>query len=112
MSVSQNITEGTVNTVSAINEYKPGKRLLNFRLLTDDEYPQMYEFTMYDKAIDKHLNKIIQGAKLKVQFNIKSREYNERLYFSLVPWSIESLSAVEPEVSQAVDSDIDEDVPF
>jgi hypothetical protein len=112
MSVSQNITEGTVKSVSQINEYKPGKRLLNFKLLTDDQYPQMYEFTMYDNAIDKHLNKIIESARLKVQFNIKSREYNERLYFSLVPWSIEVLNAVEPEVNQDMDIDIDEDVPF
>jgi len=112
MSVSQNITEGTVKSVSQINEYKPGKRLLNFKLLTDDQYPQMYEFTMYDNAIDKHLNKIIESAKLKIQFNIKSREYNERLYFSLVPWSIEVLDSVEPEVNQDIDIDIDEDVPF
>lgn len=112
MSVSQNITEGTVDSVSEVNQYKPGKRLLNFRVLTDDQYPVMYEYTLFDNAIDKHIDKIIKGVKLKIQFNIKSREFNERIYYSLVPWAIEMLQSEKPAIIEDDNQDMDEDVPF
>lgn len=114
MEVSKNITEGTVNEVSDINEYKPGKKLLNFRLKTDDEYSTMLEFTIFNDKIDKHLPKLVEGNKLKVQYNIKGNDYNGRIYHSLTPWSIELLNGneLEPQVKQDVNRDLDEDVPF
>lgn len=118
MEVSKNITEGTVDSVSEINEYKPGKRLLTFRLKTKDEYPTMLEFTIFNDKIDKHADKLSAGNDLKVQFNVVGREFNGRIYHSLSPWAIELLGADEvfstlsKVAEQTADPDLDEDVPF
>ena len=113
MNVSQNITEGVVKSVSGVKQYAPGKDILSFTILTKDQYPVMLEFGLFGERIIKHQDKIKQGSTLKIQFNIKSNEYNDRLYYNLSPWSIESIAdeSVEPE-PEVVDPDLDEDVPF
>ena len=102
-------------------EYAPDKNVMNFRFRTSEEYPQELEFTLYDKGIEKFKNFIKEGAVANIRFNIKSREYNERLYFSLVPWFVdivENNENFEEEESQIDASDNDsvddteDEVPF
>ena len=106
-------TKGHIVSVSDVNEYKPGKRVLDFRLRTDESYPQVLEFTLYDKGIDKLGDKIEEGSQVFIKYNVKGREWNERYYHTLQPWSmrvIETIADPEPEVEH--DVDLDEDVPF
>ena len=87
---------------------------MDFRLRTDESYPQVIEFTLYDKGIDKLGDKIEEGSQVFIKYNVKGREWNERYYHTLQPCSIEVLKELEKEPEEPeVESDLDdEDVPF
>ena len=86
-----NITKGEILTISDQNEYKPGQFNQTFTLRTDEAYPTILEFTMFNKAIDGFGSKLAVGLKFGIKFNVKGREYNGRYYFTLQPWSVELL---------------------
>jgi hypothetical protein len=115
-----NITSGVV-TGCTTREYGDGKELMNFRLRTSENYPQELEFTMYDGQIKKFKGYINDGAVLNIKFNLKAREYNERIYFTLQPWWMEEVKSEKPtddenfeEEKSQVDGGLEdeEDVPF
>jgi len=109
-----NSAKGVVVSVSPKREYRPGDNLLEFRLRTDDAYPQVFEFVMYDKGITKFEDKIAEGNTLGIRFNIKAREYNDNFYYSLVPWSVELLQVLAVATPEEPEEDgVDEsNVPF
>jgi hypothetical protein len=109
-----NITKGEVITKSEKKEYSSGKFLQTFRLRTDEAYPTMLEFTMYDKGIADLSEKIEVGSVLIVKFNVKGRDYNDRLYFTLQPWSVEVLEGQETKEETTHDDSglVEEDNPF
>ena len=47
-----------------------------------------------------------------IKFNVKGREYNERVYHTLQPWSIEVLKELETKEDEEENDFDDEDVPF
>ena len=107
------VTHGHVVSVSDINEYRPGKKVMDFRLRTEEKFPQVIEFTLYDKGIENHKDKIEVGNELAIKFNVKGREYNDRIYHSLAPWSVELIKEMEVPSSEPAEEDpLDEDVPF
>ena len=103
-------TAGRIVSISNKREYKPNKHILTFTIQTNAKYPQQLEMTMFDKQIDAHCGKLIEGSSVGIKFNIKSREYNNNFYYSFVPWSIEVLEASSNEDSH--DPDLDDEVPF
>ena len=109
-----NSAKGVVVSVSPKREWRPGDNLLEFRLRTDEAYPQVLEFVIYDKGISKFEDKIAEGNTLGIRFNIKPREYNGNYYFTLVPWSIELLEVLAvASAEEPSEDEIDEaDVPF
>ena len=107
------LTRGHIVSVSEVNEYKPGQKVLDFRLRTDEAYPQVLEFTLYNKGIELHSDKIEEGNQVVLNYNLKGREYNDRIYHSLHPWSIRVIKAMEPVATAEPENDFDdEDVPF
>lgn len=110
-----NTTKGEIITKSEPKEYKAGKFLQTFTLRTDEAYPTMLEFTLYDKGIAELSEKINEGSTIAIKFNVRGREYNERIYFTLQPWNIEVLndSASEESTAQVNSPQVeDEDNPF
>ena len=105
-------TKGHILFVGEEKEYKPKKHVLNFRLRTDESYPQILEFTLYDKGIEKLKSRISEGDQVLIKFNVKGREYNERVYHTLQPWSIEVLKELETKEDEEENDFDDEDVPF
>ena len=77
----------------------------DFVLETEDQYPKKACFTAWgDKSAD--LKTFSLGEKLKIQFSVESREYNERWYTDLRAIRIDSTvgggssSASAPSASQ------------
>ena len=76
----------------------------DFVLETEDQYPKKACFTAWgDKSAD--LKTFSLGEKLKIQFSVESREYNERWYTDLRAIRIDatsggSTSAAPPSASQ------------
>lgn len=87
-----NNTKGQVVEKPEIKEYTQGKYLQTFVLRTEEAYPRMLEFTLFQKGIDAHGDKINEGTPLAIKFNIDSRDHNGRYYYTLKPWSIEVLN--------------------
>lgn len=112
--VGSNITQvhGHIVSISEPKKYGDDKILINFRVRTEESYPTVLEFTLYEKGIEKIGDKVSEGNEVVVKFNIKGREYNDNIYHSLVPWSIEVLKLGGSDVEVARDPDLDEDVPF
>lgn len=113
--------KGHIVSVSKPHEYQEGKSVQDFRLRTDEAYPTVIELSMYNNQIKKFGDMIEEGNQIAVKFNIKGREYNERIYHSLVPWSVEVLSEIDIDEDKkrieekAKDDNVvedDEDVPF
>ena len=74
----------------------------DFVLETEEQYPKKACFTAWgDKAAD--LKTYSLGEKLRISFNVESREYNERWYTDLKAYRIDvagSTSASSPPLSQ------------
>jgi len=114
--IGSNITQvhGHIESIGKPKTYGDGKKLISFRLRTKETYPTTLEFTLYEKGIQKLGDKIWEGNEVIVKFNLKGREYNDNIYHSLVPWSIEVVEGHEckREAENVSDPDLDEDVPF
>jgi hypothetical protein len=114
--IGSNITQvhGHIESIGKPKIYGDGKKLINFRLKTQESYPTILEFTLYEKGIQKLGDKIWEGNEVIIKFNLKGREYNDNIYHSLVPWSIEVMEGQESkkEAEDVSDPDLDEDVPF
>lgn len=59
----------------------------DFIVKTQDDYPKDVCFTMWGDKIDQ-LASLQNGMKLKVNFDVESREYNGRWYTNLKAWKI------------------------
>ena len=70
----------------------------DFILETEDQYPQKACFTAWgDKSAD--LKTFSLGEKLKIQFSVESREYNERWYTDLRAIRIDAMGGGSPSSS-------------
>ena len=70
----------------------------DFVLETEDQYPKKACFTAWgDKSAD--LKTFSLGEKLKIQFSVESREYNERWYTDLRAIRIDAMGGGSPSSS-------------
>ena len=101
--------EGEIIAIDETIKFDSGftKREFVIKTTDDGEYPQDIK---YELVKDKTTlaDKFKLGDKVKVFFNIRGREYNEKYYVNLVAWKIDSL---ESGVVTANDSQVD-DIPF
>lgn len=114
--IGTNITQvhGHIESIGELKTYGDGKKLINFRLKTQESYPTLLEFTLYEKGLQKLGDKIWEGNEVIIKFNLKGREFKDNIYHSLVPWSIEVVEGQESkrDAESSDDPDLDEDVPF
>ncbi|MBO9638411.1 DUF3127 domain-containing protein [Siphonobacter aquaeclarae] len=60
----------------------------DFVIETEDQYPKKVNFSLWgDKLAD--LKQFAPGDKIKVSFNLESREYNGRWYTEARAWKVE-----------------------
>lgn len=117
--------EITGNLVSVFeqNEYAAGKFLQKFRIETGGEYSQLLEFSCFNKKIDKIIPKLRnnEGSDIKVDFNISTNLYNDKIYTNLNAFDAEIVrensldeteTKQESEVKPDPDPDLDDDIPF
>jgi len=66
-------------------------RKQSFVIETEEQYPKKAVFNAWNDTVDaiKSLN---IGEKIKINFRIESREYNERWYTDLTAWRIVKIS--------------------
>lgn len=81
--------EGTVKLIEATQTFSSGFSKREFVITTDDKYPQDVKFECTKEKIEQ-VDRLKQGDRVKVSFNIRGNEYKGRYYVNLQAWKIES----------------------
>ncbi|HUH74056.1 MAG TPA: DUF3127 domain-containing protein [Chitinophagales bacterium] len=66
-----------------------------FVIQTEDQYPKTVCFNTWGAKVDD-LNNFSEGNRVKVHFDVSSREYNERWYSEMRAWKIDLEDAGGP----------------
>ncbi len=85
---------GKLKKTMDVQTFDSGFSKREFVITTDEQYPQDIKFELIkDKtsAIDRYK----EGDTLKVSFNIRGNEFNERFYVNLNAWRIEAVQQSE-----------------
>lgn len=77
---------------------------------TNEQYPKKVCVGIWNDKIEKDILKI--GNELKIDFDIESREYNERWYTNLKAWKIEVIEEERKRVNKDLSSKEGNDMPF
>lgn len=110
-----NIT-GTVEKVLPVQEFPSGFYKQTLLVKTGDRYPQIIPIDFHKEKTEA-LNGIGPGNKVKVDFDLRGREWNERHFLEAAGWKVESqgqpahTAQQQAEPSSQPDPD-DEDIPF
>jgi len=83
--------KGTITAIGEKKTVKDGAVVLNYVVNDNQMYPTEYNFDMYKKAEDaKFIDQFLEfnkvGDEVEVEFTIRSREYQGRIYNSLSHW--------------------------
>lgn len=101
-----------------------------FVITTEDQYPKTVCFNTWGPKVDDLIN-FSEGNRVKVHFDVSSREYNEKYYTELRAWKIEledggkattqvppahnqstQTQSVPPTPAPAASSETEDDLPF
>lgn len=78
---------------------------------TDGQYPKKICVSVWGDKINEDQLKV--GNRLKIDFDVESREFNGRWYTDVKAWKIEVESAsAEPDFSSSFTNDDEENMPF
>lgn len=83
---------------------------------TDGQYPKKVCISVWGDKINA--NHLVVGNKLKIDFDIESREYNSRWYTDVKAWKVEvvgsnsSSNEVPPPDFEPITSNGNDDIPF
>lgn len=113
---------GTIKKIFDRQDFPSGFYKQEFVVTTDDRFPQDIKLDCLKEKVEL-LQEFAEGAAVKVQFDIRGREYNERYYVDLAAWKIEAsgaeeaapATAPEPPAARRKSSEPppwDDDVPF
>ncbi|MBM3431797.1 MAG: DUF3127 domain-containing protein [Bacteroidetes bacterium] len=78
---------------------------------TDGQYPKKVCISIWGDKIDE--KKLVPGNRLKIDFDVESREYNGRWYTDVKAWRIDTEGEQAPEAASSIDTPHPEDdLPF
>ena len=103
--------KGKITAISEPKTLDNGATVLDYTVEVEDNgYLTPYSFNMYKKADYKeHLDNFIKfnnvGDEVEVEFTIRGKEYNGRIYNSLNHWRCDKLETAEVEEKS-------DDLPF
>jgi hypothetical protein len=94
----------------------------DFIIETEDKFPKKVSITAWSEKVED-LKKLRPGDRLKVSFNLESREYNEKWFTDVKAWKIEKAGegssagrdagpGQEFERTPPPETQIDDDLPF
>ncbi len=84
--------EGTVKLIEELKTFPSGFSKREFVLTTDGErFPQEIKFECV-KDRTTLLDKVSEGQRIKVSFDIQGREYNGRFFVNLNAWKISDVA--------------------
>lgn len=81
---------GTIKEIFDVQTFPSGFTKREFVITTDERFPQEIKFDCLKEKVDL-LNQFKKGDVVRVNFDIRGREYKSRYFVDLSAWKIESL---------------------
>lgn len=113
---------GKIKVIFDEKTFNGGFTKREFVITTEDQYPQTVIFEMHkEKAAS--LNSFKNGDQVKVSFDVRGREWQDKYFNSLVAWKVETLAPAAapqgggdvpppPQPIDTIDDPIEDDLPF
>jgi len=100
--------QGAIKLIEDTQTFSSGFSKREFVLTTEDKYPQDVKFECTKNRIEL-LDKVREGDRVKVSFNIRGNEYKGRHFVNLQAWRIEPAgSEVEENLAKVTKPAADE----
>ena len=108
--------EGKIKSIGEVKNFDNGAKAIDYQVVTDEQYNNLYSFEMYKGAEHvEHVDNFIKynkvGDSVRVEWNVRTSEYNGRVFTSLSPWRVDKLDQAQPVQDSTVTDDTD-DLPF
>lgn len=107
--------EGQIVSVGDIKTLNNGAKTISFQVQTNEQYNSLYSFDIYKGAehashVDNFSNYQTVGDNVRVEFNVRTNEWQGKFYTSLSCWKVEKLGQMEE--SETIVDEADDDLPF
>lgn len=108
--------KGKITSIGEVRALENGAKVIDFRVETSEQYANLYSFDMY-KAADRaeHVDNFIKynkvGDNVRVEWNVRTNDYNGRFFTSLSPWRVDKIDQAQP-VQDSIVTDDTDDLPF
>ena len=111
--------KGFITQISEVTTLSNGAKKLTYRINNEEQYNNLWEFEVYKSAehaahADKFLEYNKVGDRVEVEFQVRPREYEGKIYTNLSHWKIEKMTGEENALQSAAAhvTDEDDDLPF
>src|SRR5210317_310753 len=99
--------EGKIISIGEVKEFDNGAKAVSYQVETNEQYNNLYSFEMYKGAeYVEHVDNFIKynkvGDSLRVEWNVRTKEYNGRFFTSLSSWKIEKLGTGENKTEKSI----------
>lgn len=97
--------KGTINKIKDTEVIKDSFKKREFWLTIEDDpkYPQTIALEFIQDKVSE-IDRYNEGDKVDVEFNLRGREYNGRVYVNLQAWKIKMQDGYSAQPQSAVDS--------
>ena len=83
-------TTGEIKLINDIQTFSSGFEKREFVITTDEKYPQDIKLELIKDDVVK-TDQFKVGDNVKVSWNLRGNEYNEKFYVNLQAWRIEAV---------------------
>ena len=97
--------EGTIKVVFDTMTFNSGFTKREFVVTTEDKYPQDIKLQCVKEKVEL-LDSVQAGDKVKVSFDLRGNEYQDRYYVDLQAWRIEKLAGGAGGKAGAMEEDL------
>jgi len=108
--------KGKIKSIGEVKNFDNGAKAIEYQVETSDQYNNLYSFDMYKgpehvEHVDNFAKYNKVGDSVRVEFNVRTSEYNGRFFTSLSPWRVDKLDQAQP-VQDSIVTDDTDDLPF
>lgn len=108
--------KGKILSIGEVKNFDNGAKAIDYQVETNEQYNNLYSFEMYKGAEHvQHIDNFIKynkvGDNVRVEWNVRTSEYNGRFFSSLTPWRVDKLDQAQP-VQDSIVTDDTDDLPF
>jgi len=97
--------EGKIKVIDFTKTFDSGFTKREFVVTTDEKFPQDIKFELIKDKCDL-IDEYSEGNWIKVNFNMKGNEYNDKYYVNLQAWKLEAVEGRDTQAQAVAESDV------